>query len=61
MGLKIQFGPAYSPWSNGINERKHCSVDVIVNKIMTEDKSITLEDAVSIARWTRNTIANTAG
>ena len=42
LGLKIEFGPAYSPWSNGINERNHYSADVIVKKIMDEVKKVTL-------------------
>jgi len=40
--LRIEFGPAYSPWSNGINERNQHSCDIIVKKIMQEDKKITL-------------------
>ena len=28
--LKIEFGPAYSSWSNGINEQNHYSCDIIV-------------------------------
>ena len=23
LGISISYGPAYSPWSNGINERNH--------------------------------------
>ena len=28
LGLKIEFGPTYLPWSNGINERNHYSADI---------------------------------
>ena len=27
LGLSVKFGPAYSPWSNGLNERNHASAD----------------------------------
>ena len=25
LGLTVKFGPAFSPWSNGINKRNHAS------------------------------------
>ena len=34
MGIKIEFTPAFSPWSNRVNERNHYSCDVIVKKVM---------------------------
>ena len=46
---------------NGINERNHGSIDVIVQKIVSKDKSMTLEDVVSMVGWTHNMNANTAG
>ena len=61
LGLKISFTPSYSPWSNGVNERNHYSCDVIVKKIMEEDKKITLQEAVAMASWTHNTNQNTHG
>ena len=42
LGFKIKFMPAFSPWSNGINERNHCNCDVIVIKIIEEDKKVGL-------------------
>ena len=45
---------------NGINERNHGSIDVKVQKIVSKDKSMTLEDVVSMAGWTHNMNANTA-
>ena len=38
LGLRIEFGAAYSPWSNGINERNHYSADVIVRKVLECNK-----------------------
>ena len=46
LGIKIEFSPSYSPWSNGLNERNHHSADRIVKKLMDE-KDILLEEAVS--------------
>ena len=58
MGLRIQFTPVYSPWSNGNNETNHYSANVIIKKVMDEEKTITLEDAMSMAAWAHNTNAN---
>ena len=61
MGIKIEFTPAYSPWSNGVNERNHYSCDVIIKKVMEEDKKINLQEAVTIASLTHNTNVNVLG
>ena len=53
IGIKIEFSPSYSPWSNGLNERNHYSADRIVRKLMNE--GVLLELAVSRACWTHNT------
>ena len=55
LGIKIEFSPSFSPWSNGLNERNHYSVDRIVKKLMDENKDISLVQAVSRASWTHNT------
>ena len=36
LGLSIRFGPAYSPWSNGLNERNHALADLSIKKLMEE-------------------------
>ena len=41
--LTLKFGPNYSPWSNGLNERNHGLCDVIVKKALENDKSLTLQ------------------
>ena len=61
LGLKIEFEPAFSPWSNGVNERNHYSCNVIVKKIMEEDRKISLQEAVNMASWTHNTNVNVLG
>ena len=36
LGLTVRFGPAYSPWRNGINERNHASADQTIEKLLEE-------------------------
>ena len=38
LGLKIGFTPSYSPWLKGTNERYHYSCDVVVKKVMEEER-----------------------
>ena len=61
LGLRIEFGAAYSPWSNGINERNHYSADVIVRKVLECNKKLGLQKAVDLAAWTHNTNVNVLG
>ena len=61
LGFKIKFTQAFSPWSNGINERNHYNCDVIVRKIMEEDKKVGLGEAVDMASWMHNTNVNVLG
>ena len=61
LGIKIDFTPAFSPWSNGVNERNHYSCDVIVKKAMEEDKKLRLQTVVNMASWTHNTNVNVLG
>ena len=61
LGLKIEFTPGFSPWSNGDNERNHYSCNLIIKKVMEEDRSIMLQEAVNLASWTHNTIINVLG
>ena len=61
LGISINYGPAYSPWSNGVNERNHASCDITIKKLM-EDKKIGLTDVlVKTAAWTHNTCVNRRG
>merc|ERR1712002_1251367 len=57
----VKFGPSYSPWSNGLNERNHASADITIRKLM-EDKRTPLTDVlVKAAAWTHNTLVNKLG
>merc|ERR1712121_623897 len=61
LGISISYGPAYSPWSNGINERNHSLCDVTIKRLM-EDKNVGISDVlVKTAAWTHNTNVNRAG
>merc|ERR1712082_345324 len=60
-GFQVAYGPANSPWSNGTNERNHASADLIVKKILEEDRSIGLNSAVAMASWTHNSNVNHLG
>ena len=61
IGIQIVFTSAFSPWSNGVNERNNYSCDIIVKKAMEEDKKLKLQTAVNMASWTHNTNINTLG
>ena len=61
LGFEVKFGPNYSPWSNGINERNHYSADMTVKKIREADKKIDLKKAVEMAAWTHNTNTSILG
>ena len=61
LGISISYGPAYSPWSNGINERNHASCDLMIKKLM-ENKNVGFTDElVKTAAWTHNMNVNRAG
>ena len=60
-GFSVKFGPAHSPWANGINERNHATADRIVQKIMDTDPEVKLKDAVAMAAWTHNSNVNKLG
>ena len=61
LGLRIEFGAAYSPWSNGINERNHYSADTVVRKVLETNKRLGLQKAVDLASWTHNTNISVLG
>ena len=43
LGLSVRFGPAYSSWSKGLNERNHASADLTIKKLI-EEKKVPLSD-----------------
>ena len=61
LGISVKFIPAYSPWSNGINERNHASADLTIKKLMEEKKTVLTDSLVKAAAWTHNTSVNKLG
>ena len=61
LGLTVKFGPAYSPWSNGLNERNHASADLTIKKLLEEKKMALNDSLVKAAAWTHNTSVNKLG
>jgi len=61
LGISLSYGPAYSPWSNGVNERNHASCDLTIKKLMDDKKVGLTEILVKTAAWTHNTNVNKAG
>ena len=54
IGIKICLTPSYLPWSNGVCERRHGTVDMVVRKLMEDDMNLKLEDALDHAIWAKN-------
>ena len=61
LGLTVKFGPAFSPWSNGINERNHASADITIRKLIDEKKVPLSHSLVKVAAWTHHTWMNKLG
>ena len=53
-GCNQKTTPAFSPWSNGGNERNHATVDRTINKLREDDPKIKLQDAVDLACFWKN-------
>ena len=54
IGCKIELGPSYSPWSNGTCERRHAAIDLTIKKMMEDNKTLDIEEALDHACWARN-------
>ena len=64
MGISIRFGPPYSPWSNGINERNHASADLTLKKMLDDLEKPKLgltNDLIKLASWVHNSNVNKLG
>ena len=49
-GIKMKL----SPWNNGGVERRHAAVDLTMKKMLEDDQSLKVEDALNHAVWARN-------
>ena len=61
LGVTVRYGPAYSLWSNSINERNHTSCDITIKKLMEEMKVMLNDFLVKGAPWTHNKNINKFG
>ena len=61
LGLTLRFGPTYSPWSKGLNERYHASTDLDMKTLLEEKKTPLSDSLVKAAAWTHNTSVNKLG
>ena len=61
LGLTVKFGPTYSPWSNGLNERNHALADLTIKKLLEEKKMALNDSLIKAAAWTHNTSVNKLG
>ena len=57
----VKFWPAFSPWSNGINERNYATADLTVKKRMEEKRVPFSDSLIKAAAWTHNTSVNKCG
>ena len=57
----MKFGPTYSPWSNGLNERNHALADLTIKKLLEEKKTALNDSLVKAAALTHNTLINKLG
>ena len=61
IGVRSSFTAASSPNQNGINERNHAVVDRMIEKMRTQDPSLTAEVALTWALVAKNTLENVSG
>ncbi len=46
-GIRLIKTGSYSPQQNGLNERNHGVADVVIEKILREDPTLTMQEAVN--------------
>ena len=61
LGRTVKFGPAYSPWSNGVNEWNHALADLTIKKLMEDQKTPLMDSLVKAAALIHNTSVNKLG
>jgi len=55
-GVGLRTTSTFSPQQNGVNERNHGTADILVTRIMMNDPTLTLQQAVNKAAWAKNTV-----
>ena len=53
-GINIKHTAAYAPWENGINERTHASIDMMMEKMLEDLRQLSEETASQYAVSIRN-------
>ena len=61
LDISIRMTAASSPWMNGACERSHATVDRLVEKIMEDDPKLTIQKAVDLACFVKNSEVNKSG
>ena len=61
LGIKLSFIACYSPFQNGVCERNHATVDILWEKLMADDPSLSLQQAVDLACYSKNLEINKTG
>ena len=58
LNVQIKMTAANAPWQNGIVERHHATADVIFEKMMLENPSMSPQEAVNYAAFAKNSEIN---
>lgn len=61
LGTQLTTTASYSPHQNGVNERNHATVDVMIKKMMESDGSLTPEMALYWSLNAKNSLENVYG
>ena len=61
IGVRSSFTAASSPNQNGINERNHAIVDRMIDKMRTQDSTLSADVALTWALVAKNTLENVSG
>ena len=61
LDITIKMTAASSPWMNGSCERNHATVDRIVDKVLADDPKMSLQKAVDLACFVKNSEINKTG
>ena len=56
--LSISMTAANAPWQNGIVERNHATADIIIEKLLKEDPSLSKQEAINQACLAKNSEVN---
>ena len=61
LGVKLTTTSAYSPHQNGLNERNHATVDLMMTRMLESDSQMSPEMALKWSLQAKNSLENTHG